>query len=146
MKDSITNVCLSFQCPLKWEQFQEMSSTERFCSTCRHSVKDFTNATQQEYEDAIAASPKRLCGRFKKSQLNSNYLSRIAATVVMATAVACNPGPRILPSQEISRIENTAGEEETLLGDVKFRLDSLEEEFLAGIILIEEEDSVNEKD
>ena len=37
-------------------------------------------------------------------------------------------------------------EGEILPGDVKIKLDSLEEEPLTGIILIEEEDSRNEKD
>jgi leucyl aminopeptidase len=117
MKDPITNVCVSFQCPMDWKQLQEKSNTERFCTKCQHAVKDFTNASKQEFEEVIAASPTRVCGRFRKSQMDIGYLKRIAATVVVAASiVACTPEPLQPSPMETAISKDVMEEEEIFLG------------------------------
>lgn len=115
MKDQITNVCLSFQCPIDWKELQEKSDTERFCTKCQHAVKDFTNVSRQEFAEIIAASPARVCGRFRKSQMDIGYLKRMAATVVVASSmVACTPEP-LQPSPTETAISKDVIEEEGIL-------------------------------
>ncbi len=115
MKDPITNVCLSFQCPKDWEKLQEKNGNERFCTKCQHAVKDFTNMSRQEFAEVIAASSTRVCGRFRKSQMDISYLKRMAATVVVASSiVACTPEP-LQPSLMETTISKDVDEEEGIL-------------------------------
>jgi hypothetical protein len=145
MENQINNVCLSFQCPMPWTSMKTISNKERFCSQCHLAVTDFTNATQEEFDEKLKTSSGRVCGRFKRSQMNADYLTRIAAAVVMTSAIACTPEPTFQPPQIATPVENVIDEEEIFLGDIKFLPDSLEEEFMTGVIVTFEEDSVDEE-
>jgi hypothetical protein len=131
MSNSISNVCLSFQCPVKWGEMSMQSATERYCSRCQLVVKDFTNSTKDEFDKTMAASQGRVCGRFKKSQMSAAYLQRIAATVVIASAIACTPEPVAPPEvTEPSVIEHPQVEfDEVLMGDIVL-IDSLDTHLL----------------
>jgi hypothetical protein len=145
MEYPINNVCLSFQCPMKWSSMQARSGTERFCSQCNLEVTDFTNATKEQFIEKLKTSSGQVCGRFKPSQMNANYLNRIAATLALTTALACTPEPITQPLEKPIPFE-VGLEEETLMGDVAFPYDSLGEQTYLGVVMIVEDDSVNTQD
>ncbi len=99
----LTNVCLSFNCPVKWDEMKSISNSNRHCEQCQRVVTDFRNASQQEFEVAIKESGGHLCGRFKKSQLGASFLAQIATA---AALVACNNEQPVKPdhTKELSGI------------------------------------------
>lgn len=90
----LTNVCLSFSCPMKWDEMKSISNAKRHCQQCQRVVTDFRNASQQEFDVAIKESGGHLCGRFKKSQLSASFLAKIATA---AALVACNTEQPVKP-------------------------------------------------
>ncbi len=145
MENQINNVCLSFHCPMKWASMEARSTTERFCSQCNLEVTDFTNATKEQFTEKLKTSSGQVCGRFKQSQMNTNYLNRITATLALTTAMACTPEPIVQPLEKPIPFE-IGVEEETLMGEIAFPYDSLGEQTYLGAVEIVEDDSVNTQD
>ncbi len=83
----LTNVCLSFNCPMKWNRMKSISKSKRHCQQCQCVVTDFRNVSQEEFDVALKKSRGHLCGRSTKFQLSASFLIKIATT---ATLVACN--------------------------------------------------------
>ncbi|MBI1770731.1 MAG: hypothetical protein HY015_00375 [Bacteroidetes bacterium] len=83
----IKNVRLSFCCQEDWKSFKSIDERTRFCQSCKHQVVDFTNGTQSDFDLAMN-SGKKVCGRFKRSQMNEAFLKLAAATVVAAASTA----------------------------------------------------------
>lgn len=56
------------------ENWDSMTPDEkgRFCSVCSKTVRDFTNAPDEEIIDAFSGSSENICGNFNPSQLNRN--------------------------------------------------------------------------
>lgn len=145
MEDPINNVCLSFHCPMKWSSMQARSGTERFCSQCNLEVTDFTNAPKEQFIEKLKTSSGQVCGRFKSSQMNVNYLNHIAATLALTTALACTPEPITQPLEKPFPFE-VGLEDEMLIGRVAFPYDSVGEQTYLGVVMIVEDDSVNTQD
>jgi hypothetical protein len=103
METEIKNVRLSVCCSEDWRGFKVISERSRFCGTCRHEVVDFTNATQEEFDHALK-SGKKVCGRFKTSQMNDSFLKLAAASLLIASSVSCNDRERTIP-QEVTKRE-----------------------------------------
>lgn len=59
------------------EKWNEMTPDEkgRFCDKCQKSVHDFTNKKDDEIVSIIENSEEKVCGRFRKSQLNREIVS-----------------------------------------------------------------------
>ena len=91
MENEIKNVRLSFACSEDWHKFKTIDDRTRLCGSCKCKVVDFTRATRDEF-DREMNSGKKVCGRFKTSQLNESFLKVAAASLiaVSATAVSCN--------------------------------------------------------
>lgn len=89
MKKEITNVRLSFACNEDWNTFKKENERERLCAKCQHTVKDFTEATQEEFNAAMSDTSKQVCGRFKTSQLHPQMMKYAAAVVLAASLSAC---------------------------------------------------------
>jgi hypothetical protein len=121
------------------------SGTERFCSQCNLEVTDFTNATKEQFIEKLKTSSGQVCGRFNPSQMNANYLNRIAATLAFTTALACTPEPITQPLEKPIPFE-IGVEEETLLGEIAFPYDSVGEQTYLGLVMMVEDDSVNTQD
>lgn len=141
MENQISNVCLSFQCPMPWASMQAVNSRERFCSQCHLAVMDFSNATQEELNEKLKTSSGRVCGRFKRSQMSGDYLIRMAAAVAMTSAIACTPEPTFESLETKTQVENIVDDEGIFLGDIKLLPDSSYETFPMGIIITVEDDS-----
>ncbi|MBI3219111.1 MAG: hypothetical protein HYZ44_06345 [Bacteroidetes bacterium] len=134
MEKPLTNVCLSFSCPMKWSSLQQAEGNQRFCVQCQHSVTDFTQATEHEFKQAMAKSSGRLCGRFKASQMSAAHWARLTAAAMTLSVLACTP-EKIQPPDE--SLDFT-----TIVGDVTMA-DSLEGIELTGIVFqVDDEDSV----
>ena len=138
MKDDIKNVRLSFQCPQDWNCMKETTAKERFCANCKHAVKDFTKSNQQELAAAIGGGTTRVCGRFTRSQLSSEFLKYAAASVLGASLLTACETPAIEPTPpaEIQMPFGPEGEEmEIWMGEVMeiekldtLRIETLEKE------------------
>ena len=89
MKNEINNVRLSFACDEDWNVFKKENERERLCAKCKHTVKDFTEATQVEINAAMSDTTKQVCGRFKTSQLQPQMMKYAAAVILAASLTAC---------------------------------------------------------
>ncbi len=92
MSKPITNVTLKFPRTEDWNKM-DTSSGERICSRCQHKVIDFTDMSDEEYQLHFK-NEQQVCGRFKKSQLSSEFLKYAAATLIAASTIAftaCDP-------------------------------------------------------
>lgn len=76
------------------EDWSKMTAEEkgRFCSKCSKTVHDFTKKTDKKISDTINNSEGRVCGHFKKSQLNrkiilDNPVSRNRSMVLGVLAI-----------------------------------------------------------
>lgn len=141
MENQIKNVCLSFQCPMPWATMQPLNDRERFCAKCQLAVTDFTNATHDVLADKLKDAPGRVCGRFKRSQMSADYLKRVAATVAIASAVACTPEPTFEALESTTPTDNVVVED-MIVGELAFPPDSLIEISFTGMIVTVEDDSV----
>ena len=134
MEKPLTNVCLSFSCPMKWTSLQQAEGNQRFCVQCQHPVTDFTLATEHEFKKAVAKSSGRLCGRFKASQMSAAHWARLTATAMTLSVLACTPEKIQLPD---APLEFTPIVEEVAMAD------SLEGIELMGVVIqVDDEDSV----
>jgi hypothetical protein len=120
---------------------QQLSNKDRFCSQCQLVVTDFSSATKEEFDEKIKNAKGRICGRFSKSQMNGDYLAKIAATLAVASVVACTPDPIIEPSLEQAPTEVVA-EQEFLLGDIG----AVYETQFTGVILAPDDSTSSEID
>ncbi|MGZ4054764.1 MAG: energy transducer TonB [Bacteroidia bacterium] len=65
----IKNISVPNPCQEKWDSMQPQENG-RYCGSCQKIVIDFTNKTEQEIIDHIAAnSGKKMCGTFRTTQL-----------------------------------------------------------------------------
>jgi hypothetical protein len=87
MQNEIKNTRLSFCCQEDWNGFKTVDKRTRFCSSCKHQVVDFTNASQNEFNDALN-SGKSICGRFKRSQVSESFLKLAVASLAVTASVA----------------------------------------------------------
>ncbi len=103
----IQNVQLGFSCPLKREDM-EVTEQGHFCSSCSKEVIDFTDKSQADFDKIIKASPQRICGAFKTSQLSQAFLKYAAATAIAGSTLlgACREID-IIPSDPIAIEEET---------------------------------------
>ena len=106
MENEIRDVRLSFCCREDWDSFKSIDERTRFCQLCKNQVVDFTNATQSDFNVAMG-SGKKICGRFKRSQMNEAFLKLAAAsmmTVVSAGLVNCTDGKGVEP--QVPRVQS----------------------------------------
>jgi len=108
MSKPITNVTLKFPCTEDWNKM-DTSSGERICSRCQHKVVDFTNMSDEEYQLHLK-NAQHVCGRFKKSQLSSEFLKYAAATIIAASALGATSCDTVEPAQ-VETIPTTETEE-----------------------------------
>lgn len=104
MENEIRNVRLSYCCKKDWNSFTRIDERTRHCDSCQHEVVDFTEATQSEFDQAMN-SGKKVCGRFKQSQMNESFLKLAAASLVVAASASCSqeksePPPRLTNTYE----------------------------------------------
>ena len=106
MSKPITNVTLKFPCKEDWNGM-DISSGERICSRCQHKVIDFTNMSDEEYQLQLKQA-QHACGRFKKSQLSSEFLKYAAATIIAVSAVGtgCDVEPDAVQTTPIIELED----------------------------------------
>lgn len=134
MEKPLTNVCLSFSCPMKWSSLQQAEGNQRFCVQCQHPVTDFTQATDSEFKQAMAKSSGRLCGKFKASQMSAAHWARLTAAAMTLSVLACTP-EKIQPPDE--PLDFNLIVEEVPMSD------SLEGIELMGVVIqVDDEDSV----
>lgn len=134
MEKPLTNICLSFSCPMKWSSLQQAEGNQRFCVQCQHPVTDFTQATEHEFKKAKAKSSGRLCGKFKASQMSAAHWARLTAAAMTLSVLACTP-EKIQPPDE--PLDFTPIVEEVAMAD------SLEDiELMGFVIQVDDEDSV----
>lgn len=67
-KKDIENIELSFVCPQNWDNMT-ICGNGRFCGVCQKTVVDFTDKSQDEYDDIVQKQDGQLCGRFRKVQM-----------------------------------------------------------------------------
>jgi len=119
MKNEIKNVNLSFCCKEDWSSFKSIDERTRFCQSCKHQVVDFTKATQSDFDEAMNAG-KKVCGRFKRSQMSETFLKLAAAVTVAASSAAltnCAKEKSIEPQAPVQTITTETVDEE-LMGDI----------------------------
>lgn len=102
--DEIKNISLSYACEKSWNEMKETSGG-RFCDSCQHVVHDFTNQSDCYLKKALQEN-KRVCGRFKRSQLSAHFLKYATATAVVAAGVSINA----CMEEEINPVIPGAGE------------------------------------
>lgn len=79
-------------CSQQWLKMKE-TETGRFCNKCNKNLINFTNFSDKELADFIQNNKTKVCGRFKKEQLNKfyfekklifkfDYFKKIAATLL----------------------------------------------------------------
>jgi len=101
MDNEIRNVKLSFCCKEDWNSFATVDARTRFCASCRCKVLDFRNAKQQELTDALK-SGGRVCGVFKRSQMNEAFLKYAAASLLaVSSAVSSCSEESLTPVAEM---------------------------------------------
>jgi hypothetical protein len=88
MENEIKNVRLSFACQENWNTMEPVNGG-KFCDSCKHVVYDFTNQSDCELKKILSEN-KRVCGRFKRSQMNASFLKYAAATTIVASGMAIN--------------------------------------------------------
>lgn len=60
-------------CPENWENMK-VGLNSRFCENCKKDVIDFTSMSRQQILETIFSNyDKKICGRFKKSQLDFTH-------------------------------------------------------------------------
>jgi len=120
MNDPIKNVTLAFPCEKKWRDLKG-NGNQRFCDQCQHSVRDFTKATTEELRQELS-NCKRVCGKFKASQLHPTFLKTAAVTSFLAASLgSCVTEPQlVLPVTPPHTIP--IEEDYDLMGDVIFTM------------------------
>ena len=112
MNQSIKNVSLSLECSEDWDSFKTVGDS-KFCEKCKHAVIDFSNATQAELDEKAKSSQGHLCGRFKISQLSSEFLKYAAASAIVASSlssISCSPEiiePKNVKPMEAKKVHGT---------------------------------------
>jgi hypothetical protein len=61
----------------------------RHCESCQHVVHDFTNMSDCQLKKVLRENP-RVCGRFRGSQMRTEFVKYAAATAIVASGVAIN--------------------------------------------------------
>lgn len=126
----IKNVSLSYACEKNWNSMEEVAGG-RFCDSCQHVVHDFTNQSDCELKKILNQNA-RVCGKFKRSQMSTDFLKYAAATLIAASGLAINScsEEEIVPTFPIENIPGIEPEE------VRIGLDSTEtESFIVGVII-----------
>lgn len=116
MDHEIKNVNLSFCCKEDWNGFASIDDKTRFCGSCKHKVVDFTNANESEFNQLIASGEK-ICGRFKRSQVNDSFL--LAASIVVAasaSSISCTNYDNVTPQTPKQEFNDTEFPEHMLMG------------------------------
>ena len=88
---------------------------------------DFTERNAGEFLQAFETSTSRICGRFKRSQMNSSFLKYVTASAIAVSSVACTP--ETITSIQESEIRNQSIEMEN-------------EQLMGVVLLLPEEDSI----
>ncbi len=88
-------VNLSFACPIPWEEMKPMDAQNRFCSSCKKNVRDFTKA---EITDSIELG----CGRFRADQvasINRTFNSSYGQVLTFTLASLLGLAPLVTSAQ-----------------------------------------------
>ena len=84
----IKNINLSFVCPQNWDNMT-ICGNGRFCGVCQKTVYDFTDKSQQEYDDIVQKHEGQICGRFRKAQMTPSVnLAKAAAIAAFSLLMA----------------------------------------------------------
>ncbi len=86
-KKDIKNIELSFVCPQNWDNMT-ICGNGRFCGVCQKTVYDFTDKSQEEYEDIVQKHDGQLCGRFRKAQMTTPSVNFAKAAAFAAFSLA----------------------------------------------------------
>ncbi|MGB3183347.1 MAG: carboxypeptidase-like regulatory domain-containing protein [Cyclobacteriaceae bacterium] len=82
-------ITINKPCSQKWESFPKNGSTG-YCSACDKQVIDFTGSSRQSVEKYLATHTGRVCGRFRKEQLDpapAGILVSGLTPVILATGL-----------------------------------------------------------
>ncbi|RCH54275.1 hypothetical protein DJ568_13340 [Mucilaginibacter hurinus] len=73
MRNEITNVKLSFKCPVNYDAMANTTGG-KFCDHCQKTVYDFTDAKAGVFRQILAENNGNVCGRFTPAQMNSRQV------------------------------------------------------------------------
>jgi TonB family protein len=100
MKNNINNIQLQFACSQNWDGMVACESG-KFCAACQNTVFDFTDKNQSDFEAIYQQNERKVCGRFKLSQLASiqNFQKAAVLSASLMSFSACfkEEMPNILP-------------------------------------------------
>ncbi|BDD06537.1 energy transducer TonB [Aureibacter tunicatorum] len=111
----IKNISLKFPCLERYDDMK-LQNDGRFCDSCEKLVYDFTDKTLEDLEQIKKENKGSVCGRFKKSQLNSSFYKYAAATVIAASSLAIDAEAQVNPQNKNDTLNSS---EEILLGDIE---------------------------
>ncbi|MBC7864587.1 MAG: hypothetical protein IAF38_16555 [Bacteroidia bacterium] len=72
MKSNTFKINIADPCSQKWEEMTP-TGNGRFCDACTKVVVDFTQMTNEELIEFYRTSTKKVCGRYRASQLNKTF-------------------------------------------------------------------------
>jgi hypothetical protein len=72
MNSNTFKINIADPCSQKWEEMMP-AENGRFCNACTKVVVDFTQMTNEELIEFRRTSTKKVCGRYRASQLNKTF-------------------------------------------------------------------------
>lgn len=97
-EEPLRDISLSFKCNERWDVMKPVEGG-RHCDVCNKRVIDFTGKTRKEFEETMAATTGKVCGKFTIEQTVYKHkfsFDKAAALALMAsgiTLLACNTNP-----------------------------------------------------
>lgn len=110
-KKDIENIELSFVCPQNWDNMT-ICGNGRFCGVCQKTVYDFTDKSQEEYDDIVQKHKGQLCGRFRKAQMTpSVHFAKVATFAAFSLAVTGCKVEKLEPIEVSHLVQHQAKED-----------------------------------